>query len=67
MCDVIRNYCVAIIIIVASVFIFSDTANAQEWITVKGKITGQSGSSLDRVHVYYYKTVDEAGQVKRCR
>ena len=30
MCDVIRNYCVAIIIIVASVFIFSDTANAHE-------------------------------------
>ena len=57
-----KRYLIIITLVISSLFVCNSEAAAQEFITVKGKITGMSdlNTGLGRVSIYYYKTVDEA-------
>ena len=55
-----KRYLILNVLLVVFLFASNYDAVAQAFITVKGKVTGVNGNGLDKVSIYYYKTVEEA-------
>lgn len=57
-----KRYLISVIFVISSLFIFDREAVAQDFIIVKGRVTGLSdpNAGLGNVSIFYYKTLEEA-------